>query len=462
MSTTSTTLAFVHPTVPKGKFLECPILCSRFLSSSSQYASSGGNRSDEDGFPDSVDPFSVMFGEDDTYLPKSSKQSFWGIGDDWAALSTTTSASNSVVPPSSNNLNNDFSALNEAESIMQEQNQFFSEQSPGTLQDSPAGSLEVGFMGSIAAMKPSVQEHDFVDDMVDMISNNYLDYADDVGQLYDTVITSSSNSQGGGSSQNSGVDPFLDHDDEIAYMIRCNQSPQQLLISQGRALPELTDEVKYKAEFLLEENNMGPMNELTPTLPLQPKMTPYFEKAVKMIFDSYSVHIEEEIAFDDKLKDEGGGDNGYTITNSLNRHESGMKKFVSKQFMNRVAIAQWMTRCLSSPLEPAEMNEQNAISWKQSRDSGLFSIGPYDPSVIAILSRYSQHHGSGRLTWDEFKQLYLECAWSGYIRELKKIRAIVGGVDDDVGVLIRGKKNTEKMLENASLGIVWRDLEAHG
>mmetsp|Transcript_30335 Transcript_30335/g.63175 ORF Transcript_30335/g.63175 Transcript_30335/m.63175 type:complete len:782 (+) Transcript_30335:68-2413(+) len=463
--TTFTTLAFVHPFVPKWEFLDYPTHRSRSSSSSPQYASSGDYISGEDGFPDSVDPFSVMFGEDDSYLPTSSKQANWGIGDDWASLSTTTSTSNGVVPPSFNSLNTEFGTLQEAERIMHEQNQIFGERSPDTVQDSPAVGLEVGFMSSIAAMTPSVQEHDFVDDMVDMISNNYLDYADDVVQLYDTDITLASNSQKGASSQNSGVDPFLDHDDEIAYMIRCNQSPQQLLISQGLALPELTDEVKYKAEFLLEENqnmNMVRMNELTPSLPLQPKMTSYFENAVKIIFNSYSNHIEEEIVFDDELKDGVVCNNRYTITNSLNQHKSEMKKSESKQFMNREAIAQWMTRCLSSPFVPSEMSEQDAFSWKQSRDSGLFSIGPYDPSVIAILSRYSQHHGSGRLTWDEFKELYLECAWNGYIRELKKNRAIMGDVNGDIGVLIKGKKNTEKMLENASLGIVWRDLEAHG
>lgn len=458
MISTSTTLAFLYSVVLEGKFLECPTHRSRSSSSSPRYASSGDFGYDGDGFSGSVDPFSVMYGEDDSYLPKSPQQSAWGIGDDWAALSTTSTTSNNVEPLASNKASIEFGALQEAESIIHEQNQIFGEQSVDASQERPTDRLEVGFMSSISAKKSSVQEHDFVDDMVDMISNNYLDYADDVGQLYDTINSPASNLQRDFSSQISGVDPVLDHDDEIAYMIRCNQSPQQLLISQGRALPELTDEIKYKVEFLLEESqnmNEGPTHELAQSLPLQPKMTSYFESAVKMMFDTYSIQIEEKIAFDDQLNDGGLFDDG------LNQHESASKKMVSTQVMDRNAIAQWMTRCLSSPLKPSEMSEQDTISWKQSRDAGLVSIGPYDPSVIAILSRYSQHHGSGRLTWGEFKDLYLECAWNGYIRELKQNRAIMCHVHD-IGVLIRGKKNTEKMLENASLGVVWRDLEAHG
>ena len=218
----------------------------------------------------------------------------------------------------------------------------------------------------------------------------------------------------------------------MAFMIRCNQSPQQFLVSQGRALPELTDEDKYAPTFLFRKSDSESSDDAS--LPLRPEATPYFEQAVEGIFDAHSIPVE-----------------GGSIANVLDRK----------------ALSTWMTKCISSPLASSSKSslEYSSPSSKPFK-AKPFVIGPYDQSVSAILSRYSQTHGSGRLTLGEFQALYLEVAWSGYVRDIigKKMpldRERYQIPTADTGVLIHGRQNTEKMLKQATLSLVWRDLEAH-
>ena len=124
------------------------------------------------------------------------------------------------------------------------------------------------------------------------------------------------------------------------------------------------------------------------------------------------------------------------------------------KILDRKALAKWMTKCFDSSLP----------------GSRQLTIGAHDTGISAILSRYSNTHGSGRLTYDEFTNLYLEIAWSGFIHDVRKNKAkyLASGTgkfqtpSTDVGVLFQGKKNTEGILKEATLELVWRDLEAHG
>ncbi|KAL7549034.1 hypothetical protein ACHAWF_012296 [Thalassiosira exigua] len=104
---------------------------------------------------------------------------------------------------------------------------------------------------------------------------------------------------------------------------------------------------------------------------------------------------------------------------------------------------------------------------RKDSDERKVKVGPYDRDVSATLSRYSEH-GSGRLTLEEFKALYLEVAWAGYVNDVIGHKAVLDPAGGDYrippaeeGVLIPGKKNTEAMLRRASASLVWRDLEAH-
>ena len=271
------------------------------------------------------------------------------------------------------------------------------------------------------------------------IISSHLDYQEADGvQLYDTAATTASSSPSPRDSEE------IREDGEIALMVRCNQSPDRLLISQGRALPELTDDVKYAANFLLEgvvkssidfeENNDNDDEGPPSTLPLRPRATAFFEGAVSRMFDAHSIRVESGGQADD--------DGGTT----------------DMEVMDKEGLARWMTTCIYSPLLLAASSSSSG-----SRGGRSPSIGPYDQSVSAILSRYSHSHGSGRLTLEEFHALYLEVAWAGYVHDVIETRAVVPMPSIEEAILIEGRKNTERMvLSQASVSLVWRDLEAHG
>ena len=273
-----------------------------------------------------------------TSLPSASTQ--WGIADDWSALSTD----NTAV---SNMYSSDFDVMDQAAQILKDQAEQFSSRTSdwGTAdKDSSYTTTTVKDHGK--KKTDNKLNDDFVENAVDMISGN-LDYNEPDGvQLYDTI--SSVNTQ-----------RKRDHvEDEISLMIRCNQTPEQFLIEKGRALPELTDEMKYSAEFLLETVATG--SDSSQNLPLQPKMTSFFQQSVRKIFDRYSV------------------------------------KTADSKILDRKALSQWISTCTKQ------------------------TLGEHDNSISVILSRYSQSHGSGRLTFEEFRELYLEAAWSGFVRDVRE------------------------------------------
>jgi hypothetical protein len=329
------------------------------------------------------------FGYDDDIL--SSPQSNWGAEDDWHALSGT---SNSAYM-----FRGDYDVIDAADRLLVEHDSILKsrraeEWEPSTSDGSSTQEEVTSFV------KENTDQ--FVDDAVEMIVNQ-LDYEEDVA-LYDTKSSESLLS-----SQN-------EQDEELIFMIRCNQSPQQFLISQGRALSELTAEEKYSAEFLFEKVNGQDIM----ISQQQPEMTLFFKNAVRNIFNRYST------------KDEG-----------------------TDAFMDRNALANWMTTCLSYDL-----------SLDHSRP---IHIGPHDSGISVSLSRYCLNNGSGRLTFDEFITLYHESSWVGYLNDARNRKDVVlvngryhpvPSMEDSF--IVKDKMNTNQFLRDASLSIIWRDLEAHG
>ena len=319
----------------------------------------------------------------------------WGIGDDWSALSADT------VP---NTYSSDYDIMSEAAQIMQDQEEQFSHQWE-TASDGDDNISSTNQENTKVIKHPS---DDFVENAVDMIAGN-MDYNEPGGvQLYDTVASTNSQSK-------RDLKRKIE-EDELSFMIRCNQTPEQLLIEKGRALPELTDEMKYSVEYLLEKVSMADLDQ---SLKLRPKMTKFFRRGVKKMFDTHAV---KEVSTGTKILD-------------------------------REALSKWMSTCIASPLQT----------------SSKYKVGAHDNSISVLLSRYSKTHGSGRLTYDEFNDLYLEVAWSGYVRDVRENKANYLSNDvsykipsADEGVLIRGKKNTEHLLKEASIELIWRDLEAYG
>ena len=375
----------------------------------------------------------------------------WDISDDWSQLSSATSAPDFSSLDGSHPMSFD-SPTDEAARILEEHERIVGEWDSSGAEDDDGDEGSGGGGGAKDEQYVKTSgDGDLVEDAVEIIAT-HADYDEPDGvQLYDTVSSTKEKAKvannGGGLLDKNGEN----EDEELAFMIRCNQSPEQFLISQGKAVPELTDEAKYSPNFLLEERALDEIAakdlEGSTLLPFQPKMTPYFEKAVTKIFDTYAsqVEVEHSCAF---------------------TQEAGKMQMKA---MDRDALSKWMTTCLSSPLSSSESDGGGDMVRRRTAGStGSMHIGPYDTSVSATLSRYASH-GSGRLSLQDFQAMYLECTWRGYINDIISRKIFLNQKEGDeyqipsanVGVLIEGKKNTEKMLNEASLSFVWRDLEAH-
>lgn len=402
-------------------------------------------RASESNHDQSIDLQSLF--EEDSDILSPQQPTSWSIADDWEALSSSSAASTAYTTPTESSLDSRIEVMEAASRIMEEQDQMMNEQKShlkewGTISTSDVSSSRSNDDRFIKD-ELAAEDH-FVEDAVEIIAS-HLDY-NDTTALYDTVSPSTMRTKGR-NKRSTESKQEQQHEDEIAFMIRCNQTPGQFLISQGRALPELTDEEKHSAEFLLERDEQH-------FLPLKAKMTPFFKEAVEKIFDTYAVDVEvEEKQFVDE------DDMEIKYIDNLKISKPSEPKLVFAKVMDRNCIAAWMTQCLSSPFGP----NKDQVTPKQ-----LQRVGAYDKSISALISRYSQT-GSGRLTLEEFQSLYLECAWAGYCHRVRanKEDLEVGGKryefpSTNVGVVIKGRQNTESMiLKGASLDIVWRDLEAH-
>ena len=150
---------------------------------------------------------------------------------------------------------------------------------------------------------------------------------------------------------------FLDEvGNEISLLVRCNESPHELLISEGRALPLLTEEELYDFHQLVSihthTNNSDEKDVKSERIRLEP--TPFFKNAIAQIFHA---HARKR-----KISD---------VNNS------------TEMIMDSTSIASWLSTCLRE------------------------KIGRFDKGVIQVLSKYSKYK-SGVLTKENFKSLYLQ------------------------------------------------------
>lgn len=114
------------------------------------------------------------------------------------------------------------------------------------------------------------------------------------------------------------VDPqdFLDDmGREIALLVRCNQSPEEMLIAAGKALPPLSKEDKNEVLQLLEWKD----NKFQPT--------PFLKTSVRKLFNEHATMIE------------------------------------SKKIMNRKSVAAWMVKSLAGePCGPHDPRVSHVVS----------------------------------------------------------------------------------------------------
>lgn len=147
------------------------------------------------------------------------------------------------------------------------------------------------------------------------------------------------------------LETFLDEmGREIALLVRCNERPENLLVSTGKAIPNLSHEEKYDPLQLIQASNSISESSVRGFIP-----TPFFVKSIKSIFSEHAI--------EDRTK-----------------HTSK-----EKQVLDRNAVASWFSKSTGE------------------------KVGPYDRKVSEIISKHG-HYGSGYLTENQFLKLYMDAA----------------------------------------------------
>jgi len=236
------------------------------------------------------------------------KTESWNVGDDWSSLSSD-SPNNAM----------DGSSIFNIDPVMQV-------------------ARDMSYSDESSDYQPS-DEESFITGAVDTIYGPILD--SETPALYDTEEVSFD--------EYTKTETFSDEmGREISLLVRCNESPDQLLVSLGRRLPKLEEDEKYDPEQLLTTlSNDGAKSGK------KPQPTEFFESAVRGI---YHMHASPTSA-----KGE----------NSLVLFPDG--------------ISSWMSQSLGE------------------------KVGKFDRRVTIILGKYSTH-GSGFLTEDQFLSLYMDAA----------------------------------------------------
>ncbi len=234
------------------------------------------------------------------------------------------------------------------------------------------------------------EEDDFLNEMVDSIHSPLVD--PDGPLLYDTKESFDSYTQ--------SVSFHDEMGKEISLLVRCNESPNDLLVSEGRMLPELKDEDKYNVNQLLVEIPSELQSTYGETITKKKhqkyKPTEFFSNAVGQIF---RIHAKPA-----PTTTNGDGDD----------HAHAL-------ILDAGGIASWMSQSLGE------------------------HVGKHDKRVNIVTSKYSSH-GSGVLTEGQFMQLYIDASCT-----------LQSKPSSDKFVRARKPK-----VEQPTIMSVWRDLQNHG
>jgi ferredoxin len=172
------------------------------------------------------------------------------------------------------------------------------------------------------------------------------------------------------------LETFLDEmGREIALLVRCNERPENLLVSSGKAIPNLSHEEKYDPLQLIQASDSMSENSVNSVKGFIP--TSFFVKSIKSIFSEHAI--------EDRTK-----------------HTSK-----EEQVLDRNAVASWFSKSTGE------------------------KVVPYDRKVSEIISKYG-YYGSGYLTENQFLKLYMEAATlelpsaSNHLRNPEKERKLDG------------------------------------
>jgi len=179
-------------------------------------------------------------------------ENLWDAGDDWGKLSSF-SLENSSIDASAM-LNIDPATKAAAEMMVYESSDGISGDTDYPKED-----------GGVCVTS---KEDQFISDTVDTIYTNAVDPNGPL--LYDTKDTFDEYTKSVNFSDEMGK--------EISLLVRCNEVPDDLLVSEGRRLPQLKDEDMYhRNQLLVEETNKS-----------KAKPTPFFENAVGQMFRTHA------------------------------------------------------------------------------------------------------------------------------------------------------------------------------
>ena len=234
-------------------------------------------------------------------------KSAWSVGDNWSSLSNE----------------NPVNSAPNSEDIFDED---LARQAAARMEIAPHGPA------------PSLDDQ-FISQAVDEVHNHGLFHSpdEDATPLYDTGFETYTQS----------VSFLDDMGTQISMLVNCNKRPEDLLVSQGRALPPQSEEERNNVTQLVTSTNQG-----------EYKMTDFFQQAVSTMFHAHAKVQEPKDNGDERV-----------------------------EFLDASSVAEWMTQCLG--------------------DSETYGkITQHDRRVLATMSSYAPY-GTGRLELQDFERLYL-------------------------------------------------------
>lgn len=330
----------------------------------------------------------------------------WSVADDWEALSAENPLNS--APDSATLFNQDI-AHNAATSI---------------LADNHGEDIQV-----------TTPEDIWLNEVIEDFLQNPLTTT----PIYDTQVVDEQQPQPSSSNERKSPDEaqrdFEERmGEEIAMLVRCNESPEDMLVDTGRAMEELTVAQKHNVAQLLvwtdgQKATKG-----------QWEASPFFREAVAKMFHMHA--SQEDSSSSSSSSKDGDSDTAAKVEST----------------MDAKAASRWMTQSVGSELQSYTQRQSKGRGYKQvvTRETKIIKIGPHDSSVLKTISKYSTY-GTGRIKLEGFQQLYMDAlVQSDSGRSLLSPPTSSDDNDVESSLEILQLQNGENIRQ------IWRDLKNHG
>lgn len=305
---------------------------------------------------------------------RQAQEGDWSVADDWGSLSSENPVNS--APDSSDIFNQDI-ANNAAQSI---------------LADNHDENIE-----------PLSEEDVWLNEVIEDILSTPLSST----PLYDTGSLDPQNTNARRQKMKTPKEKQLEleqlMEDEIAMLVRCNESPEEHLVRAGKSIPPLTMEQKQDVSQLVKWKGRKQKAHW--------RATPFFKRALAAVF---RIHAKPNTK-----------DDSQTLV------------------MDAKSVSTWMSRSIGEELgtytEKTKHKGKDMTSEKKS-----FKIAPHDSRVLRTLTQYSAY-GTGYLTLENLESVYME-ALTRLPHEGKEFK---------------GDIETLQLRNAENIRQVWRDLNNH-